>query len=73
MAIIIDDEKIVEELNNAIERELNDSLDAAIEKAKQDLEEALRGDLATIVMRLHKFYSVEFRQNQLIIKVENKS
>lgn len=73
MANYVSQEAIEKALSDALQSDVEAAMEKAIETAKENLEAALRKEVAHIVMRLHKMYSVEMRHEQIIITVRNET
>ena len=71
MVMTIDDNVVLKSLGDAFELEIKKALEREIEIAKQRLEEELRKKVAEIALSLHKYYSIEHRMEEIIIRVRN--
>ena len=67
----LDSDEFVKALSAAIDVQVKKVFEEVIEKAKQELDQTLRGELAKIVMSLHRDYEVYSRDNRLVITVLN--
>lgn len=67
----LNEDHVLSSINRVIQEEIDKAFDAAIEKAKEDLDKELRKEIAKTVMRLHSYFSVEWRGQEIIIKIQN--
>lgn len=67
----IDSNLVFKSLGDAFELEIKKALTREIELAKQRLEEELSKKVAEIALTLHKHYSIEQGQGEILIRVRN--
>lgn len=73
MAHYLNQKAIEEVLSRALQADVDAAMDKVIVEAQKNLETALRKEVASIVMRLHKMYSVEMGREEIIIRVRNET
>lgn len=73
MGMFFNEEAVTKALNQEIKRQIDEAMDAIIEKAKTDLEARLRKETAQIACSLAKQYRIDIDRHEIRIVVRNET